>query len=672
MIFLSYSHAQSQYADKIEQYLNQHHIALTRDRHEEKETDSISGFIRRVGEADLVILLISDEYMKSYYCLYEALLAYSHRDRRNLIPILLPEADILTWEGQLTYLRFWNDAKEKLRMKISMAPGIGTVELQKALRQIEAYSSYLGDFMAYIKDTVCIHASQGDTALETLYKCVCDKILDREVRYRAFTGSHAEDILLPKRRFLAIDFGTSYTLMAVLDAQGKKHLIPDRTGKPVHRSTIAFTENGDYQVGSDSPQAIRHIKRLIGIQDTLDVRGEPWSVTLLVAMILRSMVKNAEEYLGTTGFRVILAMPTDFSLKQKGILLESARIAGLDVSQIVQESSVESLMVTKSEAYSGAFIDLGGGTLDISLVEASDGATEILYSDGDSSFGSLDFDMDMVRMLKKKLWEEHGVRGQKLDVLAEQVKCRLNEQDQVSVTYLDSDEWGDMRMLPLTVTREEFEAAAKMRLHQFRYKLQKLSEYIQAGRWWKDSRGVIYLTGQGTKLYALKKIIGEVFPEVPLVDRYQESAVIRGLSHLARVVSYGINPRFGNAQLLINAMPSSIFFRGSRKAEEIFTTITPGENPDSICLLENDTTFPTKKSQILTFEFGEDEKSPRDFPMKILEKTTSGRECVLVDTTLRAEPGKTYEITVDIDAHYRVCIYIADSSSRERIREFHF
>lgn len=641
MIFLSYNHKQSDYADKIEQYLNRHHVAVLRDRHDEKETDSISEFISRVGEADLVILLISDDYLKSYYCLYEALLAYSHRNKRNLIPILMPDADVLTGKGHAHYLSYWKWESNSRREMLEDMPVTGAEALRRELRQVEVYRNYLGDFLAYIKDTVCIHSEHKD-ALEVLHRCLCEKILDREVRYRQNGVRCATPFAVSEKPCLAVDFGTSYTLMAVLDTQGKSHLIPNADGGWIHRSSIEFLSNGDYRVGSDSPKALRYIKRSIGLRDTVNVGGEPWSLRLLIAMILKSMVRNAEEYLGVHIHRVVLSMPTDFGLAQKRILEESAEIAGIRLARIVQESSVESFLSKKEEDHFAAFMDMGGGTLDITLSEVGGGVMEVWYSDGDSGFGSLDFDRELEKLLQQKLLTEYNVRAENLEILAEQVKCRLGEHPVVSVTYLSEDAEGNLRILPLMVSRAEFEEAAGALICTFREKLRKLNKVQLA-----VPLEVIYLTGQGTKLYVLKQLIHEVFPDVEVVDRYQENAVIRGLCHQLAIFE-GFEHK-----LLVATLPGSLYILGSEQSDADIV-IEPIRNPIKVKLLENDNTIPTRKSRIVTFAFAEGEELPKVFPVELLERTVSGKEYMLYSTFVTAEPGKQYDLTVNIDANLRV------------------
>ena len=360
-------------------------------------------------------------------------------------------------------------------------------------------------------------------------------------------------------------------------------------------------------------------------------------------MILKSMVRNAEEYLGVEVGRVVLSMPTDFGLAQKRILADSARIAGIQVARFVQESSVESFLSKNDRNHFAAFIDMGGGTLDITLSDVGDGVLEVLYSDGDSGFGSLEFDRKLEKLLEQKLRREYGVGGENLEVLAEQVKCRLGEHAAVTVTHLSEDAEGNLRILPLTVTRKEFEEAAQTHIQAFREKLRKLDEFRKAEEKWRGiPLEVIYLTGQGTKLYVLKQLLRDLFPDIEVVDRYQENAVIRGLCHqLAMFEGF-------DHKLLMSTLPGTILVRSSEKEEN---TISPGCNPKKTMLLDEDTPIPARKSMVFSFEFAQGESLPREFPVEILERTVSGREYELASAFVTAEPEKQYELTVDIDAN---------------------
>lgn len=671
MIFLSYSHKQSDYADRVEAYLKQYHVELLRDTKSEKETDSISEFIKKVGSADYVIMLISDAYLKSYCCLYEALIAYSFRHRKNMIPIIMPDAHLFTPAGQKRYISHWEQMRRECEGEIADCLPQHTLELRKKLRQMEAYSNYLGDFMTYLTDTVSILQSDGEKALERMYACLCDKILSREIRYRGMPPAGRPDPMqMPEEPSLCIDFGTSYTLLSVTDKRGKTHLIPDRSGSTIHRSTIEFHENGDYIIGSDAPHALRHIKRAIGVRDTIPVGEEKWSVTLLVAMILKSMIRNAEEYLGTAIHQLIMALPTDFSLAQRRILRESVRIAGGAVQRFIQESSAEVYLASPRGEHWAAFIDMGGGTLDISLTEVTDGVYEVFCSDGDSDFGSLDFDDAMEMLLKRKLKQEYGIEGEKLGALAEQVKCRLSDQDSVSVTYIGSDDFGDRQMLPLTVTRQDFETETRPLIDLFRKKLERLR---RIGEWClaeqEQKIDAIYLTGQGTKLYVLKKLIAEHFPDTQIVDRYQESAVIRGLSIQNRIFM-GDLPDI----LLLDSLSSRIVVKCAGDGEGKTLRMSASFNPNENEFLEKDTTIPFRKSMEFEFEDQPETGPSPAYPLEIIEETGSGRRNTLVRTSITPDPAQQYQLTIESDASTHVIIRVEGGISWDSLKticEYH-
>jgi molecular chaperone DnaK (HSP70) len=202
------------------------------------------------------------------------------------------------------------------------------------------------------------------------------------------------------------------------------------------------------------------------------------------------------------------------------------------------------------------------------------------------------------------------------------------------------------------VSRAEFEEAAGTQIRVFRDKLGKLAE-IQL----KVPPEAIYLTGQGTKLYVLKQLIREVFPQVEVIDRYQENAVIRGLCHQLAIFE-GFEHK-----LLMATLPGSLYILGSEQSDADIV-IEPIRNPIKVKLLENDNTIPTRKSRIVTFAFAEGEELPKMFPVELLERTVSGKEYMLYSTFVTAEPGKQYELTVDIDANLRARVTLRGTETK--------
>src|SRR6202008_980016 len=53
--------------------------------------------------------------------------------------------------------------------------------------------------------------------------------------------------------------------------------------------------------------------------------------------------------------------------------------------------------------------DLGGGTFDVSIVQAQEGVVEVLSSHGDTQLGGDDFDDLLLKLVCDRFQQEHGV-----------------------------------------------------------------------------------------------------------------------------------------------------------------------------------------------------------------------------------------------------------------------
>lgn len=636
MIFISYCHAQSEAADQLEAYLKNQHIRIMRDKREMKKNDSISDFMSRISKADFAILLISDDYLRSYYCLHEALLAFQNRHMRNIIPVIFPDADCLAPGSGSEYIRHWYDQMWKLEHAVGGLPPQLAVEQLKKLRKVENYCINLGEFLEYIQDNNSICFGQGGGWLEETYRCLCERILSREIRRERVT---VEQIVPHRYRrysndvLLAIDFGTSYTLAAVLDEGGYPRLIPDYTGNRLHHSTITFTDAGRYTVGGNSHNAIRNIKRLIGYRETVRVNGEETSLRLLIAMILKSIVRNAEEYLGCRIQNVLMALPVDFSLLEKKVLRDSAELAGITVMRFIPESSIETLLHSSAQEDESlaVFIDLGGGTLDITLSVIDDGISDVRYSNGDRHFGSIDLTDRLQQLLRDKLAAQYGIRAGDLTALAEQAKRELGARDSVSICYPHFTQEGNVDHLPVQITTSEFEAAARQLFQRFDYLIDDLKKRYEEEKHYLDHSGenYVFLTGQGTKLHMLRKRIQEAFPDAKIVDTYQENAVIRGLSLQNRIL-HGIT----TDMLLLNVFPSSLHMVCGKDT----------------AFMDADCTIPYRQCTFLELS-SQQRESGAPVSLEVYEKTVSKTRRTLFRTQFVPKDGMDYALEVEFDAN---------------------
>src|SRR5262249_13947552 len=101
------------------------------------------------------------------------------------------------------------------------------------------------------------------------------------------------------------------------------------------------------------------------------VEGEPFSPPQIAAILLHELKAAAEEHLGQTVDEAVVSVPSSFDDLQRQAVRDAARIAGL-ACRLVNGSTAAALSYALgSGRQSGrvAVCDLGGGTLDVSIVE---------------------------------------------------------------------------------------------------------------------------------------------------------------------------------------------------------------------------------------------------------------------------------------------------------------
>ncbi|RHN50903.1 putative Heat shock protein 70 family [Medicago truncatula] len=120
------------------------------------------------------------------------------------------------------------------------------------------------------------------------------------------------------------------------------------------------------------------------------------------SMVLAKMAEIAEVYLGSTVKDVVITVPAYFNDSQRQSTQDAGVIAGLNVMRIINEPSAAAIaygldMKPFNHGCKHVFIfDLGGGTLDVSILTFEKGAINVKAIAGDTHLGGQDFDNTMV------------------------------------------------------------------------------------------------------------------------------------------------------------------------------------------------------------------------------------------------------------------------------------
>ena len=114
--------------------------------------------------------------------------------------------------------------------------------------------------------------------------------------------------------------------------------------------------------------------------------------------------------------KAVVTCPAYCNSTQKQATRDACRVAGLDCKRIINEPTAAAIAYNCTEemmqSEDGKIIlifDLGGGTLDVSLVNIEDGSVGVIASDGDTYLGGRDFDEALVKHCMDAFKREHNI-----------------------------------------------------------------------------------------------------------------------------------------------------------------------------------------------------------------------------------------------------------------------
>lgn len=517
-IFLSYSWSCQDLASKLEEVINMEpSFHVLRDIHAVKVADNLRCFMDSIRESFCAIVILNEQYLYSENCIYELTSLYKERDfTARVIPLVIQGTNIFSRQARHEVISFW---KNRSGAGLPFEP----TELQRALEIIVELNCIVYDSKSDPYVMRC-----GSLVTEALIQCV----FQRELRSSATTYHH---VPLHQDQLLCIDFGTSYTLASVMGVDGQVYMVPDGRGEFSCPSIIELHKDGSYAVGNavstrmvnSNTYVVRDLKRLILKTNKIAYGPYRFSTALLIAMLLRSIKRNAEDFFGVSFATVLLSIPVDFHQREITLLETAAKTAGLSVKRIIQETSSASLMISTHIVDHGQSyflnIDLGGGTLDISVADYEDGLCHILFSIGDHAFGSIDYDHALCQYVAAQVQQAYGLTPIYSDtplytnILArsEQVKIELGVHESVLFSLEFPNPNGDIAVYTLEITRTIYDQITSNLTNRLTKTLMQAKKFLEKSIT-GNNHVPVYLTGQGSKLFSVRQLIKKIFPDMEL------------------------------------------------------------------------------------------------------------------------------------------------------------
>jgi L1 cell adhesion molecule like protein len=243
------------------------------------------------------------------------------------------------------------------------------------------------------------------------------------------------------------------------------------------------------------------------------------------AMVLAKMKETAELYLGTTVTNAVVTVPVYFSNAQREATIDAGVIAGLNVMRIINEPTaaaiaygLDKMPVTSGERTVLVF-DLGGGTLDVSLLNIDPGKDidmalfDVKAIAGDTHLGGADFDNELLKYAMREFLRKHckvDIRSnqralRRLRSACERAKRMLSSTAQ---TTIEVDSLHDGIDFCVNITRSRFEELNK---DLFGKCMDAVEKCFRDAKTDKSRVHDVVLVGGSTRIPKLQTMLREFF-----------------------------------------------------------------------------------------------------------------------------------------------------------------
>lgn len=337
-----------------------------------------------------------------------------------------------------------------------------------------------------------------------------------------------------------IDLGTTNSLIAVFK-DGKSELIPNALGSVLTPSVVAIKDGrlivGDTarEVAQAEPTlAASLFKRAMGTERRYKLGREAYGAAELSAMVLGALKADAEAHLGVTVTDVVISVPAYFNELQRKAVRAAGRIAGLNVTRLINEPTAAALAYGLHDREADGSIlvfDLGGGTLDVSILDLFDGVMEVKASAGDAFLGGEDFTDILARYIATQsgLDVNDAALRPGLLTLAERAKRGLSQDMQA---VLEADLQG--HKVALTITRDRFDDLTGQLMTRLSAPLDRA---LNDAKMTPEKVGKVVLVGGATRMAAVRAFASRKLRQFPVMGLDPDHVVALGAAVQAGLVA---------------------------------------------------------------------------------------------------------------------------------------
>lgn len=459
-------------------------------------------------------------------------------------------------------------------------------------------------------------------------------------------------------KYVGIDLGTSTSALAHVRDDGNPEIVPNADGERLTPSVVFFDQfEGVKLVGSaaadggDPERTVHHIKKHMDDPDyAFEIDGERWTPTEISALILSKLKNECSVLIGDIK-EVVITVPANFNELARKATVTAGKLAGLSVKRIVNEPTAAALYYAHSQNISGRVMvyDLGGGTLDITILDIDSEGVDILLSEGARHLGGSDFDEALIDLIGEQYKSKHGRdlilnerQRRRLLAASEDTKKRLSKLNQVSERF-SLEEVG---LAEVDLSREAFETAIQRLLTRTVMLVEQALDNLDMTT--ADIDHVV-LVGGSTRIPKVQELLEKQLGKPPRSCGNVDECVALGaalFAERARRVSEVCNHSYGTLALIEDAATGEVRVRNS--------VVIPKNTP-----------IPCSMSQ--TYLTSEDNEKLIEVEITQGEDLNPKYVDIIGKISLRVPPGRPagcpVTVTYSYDENQRVRVEVSDETS---------
>lgn len=437
-----------------------------------------------------------------------------------------------------------------------------------------------------------------------------------------------------EKNCIGIDLGTTFSCVGIWK-DGHVDIIANTQGNRTTPSYVGFTEDGiivgdaaKNQVVINPKNTVYDAKRLIGREyndptiqndkkhysfEIVNDKNKPYikiehgneiktyPPEFISSQVLRYMKESAEAYLGFTVKNAVITVPAYFNDQQRNATKDAGAIAGLNVLRIINEPTAAAIAYglekVKDEKNVIVF-DYGGGTLDVSILNISEGVYQVISTNGDTHMGGEDLDNCIVDYCIKEFKRKHNVdlninsnddeqsRNRKIKALrriktiCERAKITLSSSTKTKIE-LDSVYNGiDM---DIDITRAKFEELCRSIFERIYVPIDNALRDAKLG---KNNIDDVVLIGGSSRIPKIQEMLTAYFGGKQLCKSINPDEAVAYGATVQGAILMGIQDEKINEMALLDIIPLTLGVKeGHERMEPIIT---------------RNTTMPVRKNKIFS------------------------------------------------------------------------